>query len=123
MKVEMKMKNKQLARKRLLQFHFVSNQLKFHVVAQLVQEVDHAAEELAVVVLVVVVIVINLDVKDFKLQSYLYNHISFLAKSPNQQQSSHYQQTGEYQNDDQQPQQQQQQQSRPYRGGSGRSFF
>ena len=65
-----------------------------------------------------------LDVKDLYFQSYLYNRVLFLAKSPSQQQSSYYQQTGEYQNDDQQQQQQQQQQqSRPYRGGPGRSVF
>jgi hypothetical protein len=92
------------------------------VVVQLVQEVDHAEEEVVVVVVIVIdhpIVMINLDVQDFSFQSYLYNYILFLAKSPSQQQSSYYQQTGEYQNDDQQ---QQQQQSRPYRGGSGRSF-
>jgi hypothetical protein len=44
-------KNKQLERKKLFQFHFVSNQLRFHAV-QLVQEVDHVVvvEVLALIV-------------------------------------------------------------------------
>jgi hypothetical protein len=56
-------KNKSVERKKLLLFHFILNQLKFHVVVQWVQEVDH------VVVLVVSVIdqvgMINNDVKNF----------------------------------------------------------
>lgn len=44
---------------------------------------------------------------------FSFNHISFLAKSPSQQQTPTSQQVDEYQNDEQQ------QQQRSYRGGGG----
>lgn len=76
MKVEKKMKkNKQLERKKLLQFHFILNQLKFHVVDQLVQEVDN------VVVLVVIVIdqieMITNDVYNFNFHFNNFTNLSF----------------------------------------------
>jgi len=58
MKVEKKMKkNEQVEKKELLQFHFILNQLKFHVVVQLVQEVDNVVVQVVFVIDQIVMII------------------------------------------------------------------
>jgi hypothetical protein len=84
MKVEKKLKkNKSVERKNLLQFHFVLNQLKFHVV-QLVQEADHDVEEV-----VFDQIVMNSRDVNFSNKYFLkLNQLLRLATSPSQGQQS-----------------------------------
>jgi len=50
-------KNEQVEKKELLQFHFILNQLKFHVVVQLVQEVDNVVVQVVSVIDQIVMII------------------------------------------------------------------